>query len=168
MFTILYVSLRIQMETTLDNSKFATRLQKIMEDQELTASAFAEKMDIGRATISHLMAGRNKPSLDFVMKVISTFPEIDLYWLLYGKKSDHKRVDIMQSYSAALPEKKAQKKELKTSEIDLPFSSENTAIKSQTSSPVSDHPMHKISSSGSPIKRIIIFKEDGTFESYEG
>ncbi|MGB5275166.1 MAG: transcriptional regulator, partial [Flavobacteriaceae bacterium] len=37
--------------------------------------------------ISHLLSGRNKPSLDFVMKVVQTFPEVNLYWLLNGKGS---------------------------------------------------------------------------------
>ena len=78
------------METLLDNTKFAKRLQKIMKSHELSATSFAEKLSVGRATISHLMAGRNKPSLDFVMKVVDTFPNVELEWLLYGKKTTPK------------------------------------------------------------------------------
>ena len=38
-----------------------------------------------RFSISHILSGRNKPSLDFVLKIIKEFPEVELYWLLNGK-----------------------------------------------------------------------------------
>ena len=69
----------------VNNASFAKRLQKICDEFELSAAAFAEKVSVGRATISHILSGRNKPSLDFVMKVTTTFPEVDLDWLLYGR-----------------------------------------------------------------------------------
>lgn len=68
----------------LNNEKFIARLQKILEEYDLTAAAFAEKIDVGRSSISHILSGRNKPSLEFIMKVNRVFPEIDLYWLLKG------------------------------------------------------------------------------------
>lgn len=67
--------------------EFSKRLQQIFDYYDLNASAFADKIDVGRASISHLLSGRNKPSLDFVMRVIKTFPEVELYWLLNGKGS---------------------------------------------------------------------------------
>ena len=51
----------------------------------LSASAFADKIGVQRSSISHILSGRNKPSLEFVMKVLSSFDEVDLYWLLNGK-----------------------------------------------------------------------------------
>ena len=50
-----------------------------------SASSFAEKIGVQRSSISHILSGRNKPSLDFVLKVLSSFPEVELYWLLNGK-----------------------------------------------------------------------------------
>ena len=61
------------------------RLTQIMAHYGLTAAAFAERIDVQRSGISHILSGRNKPSLDFVMKVVRAFPEVDLYWLLNGK-----------------------------------------------------------------------------------
>lgn len=68
------------------NSKdFTKRLQKIIDFYGLSASSFADKVGVQRSSISHILSGRNKPSLDFVLKVLSSFPEVDLYWLLNGK-----------------------------------------------------------------------------------
>ena len=69
----------------VNEKEIATRLAQIMSHYELTAAAFAEQIDVQRSGISHILSGRNKPSLDFVLKVVRTFPEVDLYWLLNGK-----------------------------------------------------------------------------------
>jgi transcriptional regulator with XRE-family HTH domain len=49
------------------------------------ASSFAEKIGVQRSSISHVLSGRNKPSLDFVMKVLKAYPDVNMYWLLNGK-----------------------------------------------------------------------------------
>ena len=64
---------------------FTKRLQKVMDFYGETSSSFAEKIGVQRSSISHILSGRNKPSLDFVLKVLSSFPDVELYWLLNGK-----------------------------------------------------------------------------------
>ncbi len=71
--------------TMVNSEAFIRRLEKILEHYGLTAAAFADKVGVQRSSISHLLSGRNKPSLDFVLKVIGTYPEGNLYWLLNGK-----------------------------------------------------------------------------------
>ena len=68
----------------IDITKFNSRLEKIINYYELSASAFSEKISVQRSSISHIISGRNKPSLDFIDKVIRAYPEIDLIWLLSG------------------------------------------------------------------------------------
>lgn len=69
----------------LDPQSFIERLSKLLRHYDLSSSAFADRIDVQRSSISHLLNGRNKPSLEFVMKVNDTFEEVDLNWLLYGK-----------------------------------------------------------------------------------
>ncbi|WKK64562.1 helix-turn-helix domain-containing protein [Lutimonas zeaxanthinifaciens] len=69
----------------INNTEFSERLKRIMEFYQLSASGFADRIKVPRSSISHLLSGRNKPSLDFVMKVIKEFDEVELYWLLNGK-----------------------------------------------------------------------------------
>ena len=68
----------------INSPNFIKRLEKVIHYYGLTASSFAEKIGVQRSSISHILSGRNKPSLEFVMKVLSSFPEVDLYWLLNG------------------------------------------------------------------------------------
>lgn len=135
----------------VNNTDFAKRLHKILHEYELSASSFADKIHVGRATISHILSGRNKPSLDFVMKVVQTFPQVDIYWLLNGKGTFPKT------------NTPASQKIVTSS----PLQEEHTQTASQKISNLPVENIIKQSSGTSKIKRIIIFMEDGTFESYD-
>lgn len=62
-----------------------TRIQKIIEYSMLSASEFADEIGVQRSNISHIISGRNKPSLDFIMKIKDRFPEIEWEWMIEGK-----------------------------------------------------------------------------------
>lgn len=76
----------------VNTSDFTARLKKVMGYHHLTASLFAEKIDVQRSSISHIISGRNKPSLDFILKVTNTFKDVDMYWLLNGKGTFPKQI----------------------------------------------------------------------------
>ncbi|MEZ2414187.1 helix-turn-helix domain-containing protein [Muriicola sp. E247] len=69
----------------VNSEEFIVRLEKVLDFYNLSAAAFADKIGVQRSSISHLLTGRNKPSLEFVMKVVRSYPEVNLYWLLNGK-----------------------------------------------------------------------------------
>ena len=71
----------------VNTEAFIKRLEKIMDYYQLSAAAFADNIGVQRSSISHLLSGRNKPSLEFVMKVVKRYPTVNLYWLLNGKGS---------------------------------------------------------------------------------
>ena len=62
------------------------RLAHIIRAKNLTATQFAEMMQIQPSNVSHLLSGRNKPSLDFLMKLKEIFPEYSFDWIILGKK----------------------------------------------------------------------------------
>lgn len=66
----------------LNSQDFAQKLELILSYYQLTASSFADKIGVQRSSISHLLSGRNKPGLEFVIKIVEYFPEVDLYWFL--------------------------------------------------------------------------------------
>mgnify|MGYP006157494795 CR=1 FL=1 len=70
-----------------DTKDFVQKLEKILDYFQLSASAFADKIGVQRSSLSHLLSGRNKPSLEFVIKITEAFPEVDLYWFLFNKGS---------------------------------------------------------------------------------
>ncbi len=61
------------------------RINLILRAKNITARQFAEEIGIQPSGMSHIMSGRNNPSLDFVTKVIRRYPEIDANWLIMGR-----------------------------------------------------------------------------------
>ena len=62
------------------------RLAHILRAKNLTATQFAELMQIQPSNVSHLLNGRNNPSLDFLIKLKEVFPEYSFDWIIMGKK----------------------------------------------------------------------------------
>jgi|TARA_B100000780_G_scaffold72072_1_gene48256 transcriptional regulator with XRE-family HTH domain len=60
------------------------RFQKWMDLKNLNASKLASNIKINRATISHILSGRNKPSIDILSKMIDVYPDLNLNWLISG------------------------------------------------------------------------------------
>ncbi len=87
----------------VNNLEFTNRLKKVMEHHQLTASLFADKIVVQRSSISHILSGRNKPSLDFILKVTNTFTDVDMYWLLNGKGTFPKKTKEEKSSTPTLP-----------------------------------------------------------------
>ena len=58
------------------------KLQHLIKSEGLTASRFAEMLEIQPAGVSHILAGRNKPSFDLLQKILRRFPKINPDWLL--------------------------------------------------------------------------------------
>ena len=68
--------------------EIVTRITQILEDQQLSSSAFADTIGVQRSSISHVLSGRNKPSLEFILKTVRAFPAYSTDWLLFGKESE--------------------------------------------------------------------------------
>ncbi|WP_298653277.1 helix-turn-helix transcriptional regulator [uncultured Proteiniphilum sp.] len=60
------------------------RIKLIMEKENLTPAKFADRLQINRAIISHILNGRNNPSLDVVTKILSEMNYINTEWLING------------------------------------------------------------------------------------
>ncbi|MCO6498902.1 MAG: helix-turn-helix transcriptional regulator [Vicingus serpentipes] len=61
------------------------RFKYLMKLNNLSASAFADKIGVQRSSVSHILSGRNKPSLEFIQKVLNEFPKVSAEWLINGK-----------------------------------------------------------------------------------
>ena len=61
-----------------------SRLKYWMEMEALKSSSLADIIGVNRATISHILSGRNKPSIDFLQKLLSAYPNINANWLITG------------------------------------------------------------------------------------
>lgn len=61
------------------------RIKLLLSAKNLTARQFAEEIGVQPSGMSHILSGRNNPSLDFILKVVNRYPEIDINWLLHGR-----------------------------------------------------------------------------------
>ena len=71
----------------LNNSAIVSRIEKIRNNHKLTAASFATKIGVQRSAMSHILSGRNKPSLDFLIKIYDAFDDVNLEWLILGETS---------------------------------------------------------------------------------
>lgn len=63
------------------------RILLLMKSLGLNPTQFADEIGVQRSSISHIISGRNNPSLDIVTKILNKFPDIDSNWLVIGKGS---------------------------------------------------------------------------------
>ncbi|MFP4846820.1 helix-turn-helix domain-containing protein [Winogradskyella sp. PE311] len=122
----------------INSQEFILRLQKVINFYNESASSFAEKVGVQRSSISHILSGRNKPSLDFVMKVLHSYPEVELYWLMNGKGNFPSEPKLSESPNSNFTESK-----------------------------IISEPASKNTNSDSQIEKIVVFYKDGTFKSYK-
>lgn len=67
------------------------RIKHLIEINHLTSSKFADEINIQPSAVSHILSGRNKPSLDVVQKILQRFSEVNAEWLLLGKGNATKK-----------------------------------------------------------------------------
>lgn len=78
------------------------RINLLLQAKNITARQFAEEIGIQPSGMSHILSGRNNPSLDFVMKVIRRWPEVNINWLMFGKGEMFVSQPVTQLTSAPL------------------------------------------------------------------
>jgi len=61
------------------------RIIEFLRKENKSAAHLAEEIGVQPSGISHILSGRNKPSLDFVIKMLERYPYIRTDWLLFGK-----------------------------------------------------------------------------------
>lgn len=131
------------------------RIAHIMRAKNLKASDFASLLGIQPSGISHILSGRNQPSLDFVKKIKETFPEYNLDWIVFGtgpmttsepflqpSKPDNPSVDLFTpSPMDAITE---------------------SAVEAEEAAPSVETPLPTTN----PIQKVLVLYADGTFDTY--
>lgn len=142
------------MQTTISD-----RLQKLLLELGLSASQFADAIGVQRSSISHILSGRNKPSVDFLEKTLDTFPTTDVLWLITGKKAVAPKSANTPSYihpqEPAVNEPTLFSQPTRFVEEESPEEYKKTPIKEPF-----------IAIDDAEIERIIVFYTDKSFSEY--
>lgn len=139
----------------VNTAAFKKRLQTLLDHYELSATAFAEEVGVQRSSISHLLSGRNNPSLDFVLKVVKRFPEVNLYWFLNGKGSFP---GTPETQSPALTAPTATSARAQAHSQDWA----QTQARAQAQNATAKEVPHQ----GKRVEKIVVFFSDGSFREY--
>jgi transcriptional regulator with XRE-family HTH domain len=127
--------------------QFAKRLNILMDYYEISAALLAEKIEVQRSSISHILSGRNKPSLEFVLKILKAFPEVELYWLLNGVGNFPKQAEVKESTP------------------DLFSPPKQNEIVKEARKPLAK--MVDMDEVEGEIERIVVFYKNGSFKNYK-
>lgn len=114
----------------------------VMKMNNLNASSFADKVGVQRSSVSHILSGRNKPSLDFIQKTLNTFPRVSGDWLISGKQPTKEEMDNQPSTETKTKERKDF-----PSRSAEPVKQKNTTLKKA-------------------VDKIVYFYKDGSFKEY--
>lgn len=154
----------------VNTEDFIKRLEIILDYYSLNASSFADKIAVQRSSLSHLLSGRNKPSLDFILKIIAIFPEVDLYWILNGKGSFPKNMEQLDKKENSVGQVV---KENSPTSAPTEIIPENLFSQVKSANPIPVYDTKKIDAQNSAkesdsggIDKIVIFYKNGTFKSY--
>ncbi len=71
------------------------RIILLIKAKNLTAAQFADEIGVQKSSISHIISGRNNASLDFIQKVLLTYPEVNMEWLMFGKGPLFKSIETI-------------------------------------------------------------------------
>ena len=153
------------------------RIEKIMQNEAMNAVQFASEIGIQGSTLSHILNGRNKPSLEVVMKILKRFDYINSDWLIFGEgpmnRSERQSKtptlfdsqDLSNTNTVNYPQKTEQKIESLQSHFQQKpeqkeIISESVNSKIPEENKIAPVVVEKI------IKRIIVYFNDNTFQEF--
>lgn len=139
------------------------RLQQFLAAENISQAAFADKIKVARAGVSHILAGRNKPSYDFLSSLILHYPELSVEWIMTGKGKMYKQNNLQNPpHSEAgidqelFTEESFLIENSPTEDFKEDFSSTSTNIKGLSKTP-------KHIDKQKNISKVIVLYDDGSF-----
>ena len=141
------------------------RLQQFLAAENITQAQLADSLDVARAGVSHIIAGRNKPSYDFLSALLRHYPSLNAEWLMLGKGKMYK--DLQEKTVEKIQEQPAG---LLFDDFDEIVENKSDDLHSE---PINIQPTNKIINLDNTmqsivkqrnVKKIIVLFDDGTFQ----
>lgn len=138
------------------------RILKIMEREGMTPSKFAETIGIQRSAMSHIISGRNNPSLDVLIKILEKFTYVDSDWLLFGKGNmirEHvlTNPDLFENTEIFKPDVQVDSEYRKEIRVETPANIQKQIV---------NEVVVPIEKESRKVSKIMIFYNDNTFDTF--
>jgi len=156
------------------------RIRKFMEYKGISPSELADTIGVQRSNVTHVLKARNKPSFQFIEKLLQVYPELNAKWLLLGIGSmvdaPSKTRTLFDQVPDPVPVSVASQTEFKPVELNVeklvssapkPVESKEIPVETTTQNNKAEQELQdQFFSSEKPIERLIVFYKDQTFKVY--
>lgn len=142
------------------------RLEQFLAAENISQAQFADTIEVARASVSHVLAGRNKPGYDFIKSISDHYPKVNLEWLINGKGKMYKDASPAPSVIASAEPVQSFNDDLfsgqisDNKEIDEPLNSD----KQKSTETTSSVQRKEESVNQRNIAKVIIFYDDNTYQ----
>lgn len=134
------------------------RLQYLLELEGLTQAQFADRIGVGRASISHILNGRNKPGYEIISSILKKFPSINPDWLILGQGKPYRNQSETEHKTQPTLFNDVENTNIQDIKVDF----------TETEPRENEIKQRQSSSVQRKIKRITVYFDDNTFEEYYG
>ena len=150
------------------------RILLILKYKNISAAKLADDIDVQRSSISHILSERNKPSLEFIQKILKKYPEISPEWLISGKGPMLKNPELFAEnpLTVAVPpnEEKIpdnfQPQVIQVPEVLIEMPEKETVVKKEPAHEHKEANKEKAPGKTRSIEKIVVFYTDNTFKEY--
>jgi len=136
------------------------RIEKILKEEQIASSKFADEIGIQRSSMSHILSGRNKPSLDIIQRILRKFPHINSDWLILGVGDMYDKTANNLSLFDNTEDNSVNNTEEETPETIENIVEEEAGVEYHSNKQQTvNKPVYT-----KKIKKIMVFYDDGSFE----
>ena len=104
-----FINIYLLIFTNVNMDKLTSRIVEIMKNKNISASDLSKQINVQKSSISHILNGRNKPSLDFIIKLTSAFDDLSIDWLINGDPAPSNQINTVNSLKKTQSIKKVNK-----------------------------------------------------------
>lgn len=136
------------------------RILEFLRRENKTSAQFAEEINVQPSGISHILSGRNNPSLDFVIKMLEKYSFLSTDWMLFGKGSMYKEpkmADLFSNIDMIEPAKPVELKVKTEEKVDIESPRDSSIHEEDSKRSEKQHPQ---------VAKIVWFYENNSFEEF--
>lgn len=155
------------------------RLEQFLAAENISQAAFADRLNVARASISHILSGRNRPGYEFFASLIRNYPSLNIEWLISGKGKMYKDIQTPSVRQSLFPTEAPDITDVNSAladsgtglptvyTSDIPADSPAPAGKTEPQGHETDEKQSQVFANQRKAKRVIVFYDDGTFEELQ-
>ena len=138
------------------------RLMALMQNKDLNAKEFAAEVGISAATMSNVINGRNKPSLEVMQKVLNRFRTVSSDWLILGiGQMYYQKTDSQSDIQTEDETPEMKQNHVESEDVHL---NNNALVRARAKDPAT-YPVANMPANGNKeITKVVVFYTDGTYE----